>query len=342
MPELSQETQDAVRRVEKLLKLAAKNPNQNEAAAATAKAQEILAQYNLDMATVEANSGDTGKREEAKTKGGLYHYQRDMWRAVADLNFCMYWNQYRYDPNKSRVQKRKIDERWSDEANKYVPVYERTAVKGGYTFEHKLVGRTVNVASTRVMAQYLEQTIERLTRERLNGDGSQFFTKWAVSFREGIAEAVIEKIMTERRHLLAKERKAAMKAKLDAERAAAAGASTATTLTLVEVAASEYAANYDFVYGEGTWAAKLARQAEAAEAERKEEERYTQWAKENPEEARQLEEAERKRRRSYGARDYSDRKADKRDYGAYRAGAEVGAKVSIRPQADHKVGGLLK
>lgn len=40
-------------RVRKLLNLATKNPNEAEATAAAAKAQELLVAYNLDMATVE-------------------------------------------------------------------------------------------------------------------------------------------------------------------------------------------------------------------------------------------------------------------------------------------------
>lgn len=341
--ELSPEAQDAVRKIEKLLKLAAKNPNQNEAAAATVKAQALLAQYNLDMTIVEANSGaSSGKREDAKLKGGLYHYQRDLWRAVADLNFCMYFHIYAFDKNKSRVMKRKIDKRWSDQAQGYRPVYERTRVQGGYTFEHRIVGRVVNTTLTKTMVQYLEQTIERLTRERLNGDGSQFFTRWAISFREGIAAEIVEKIYDRRKHALAEAKR---KAHDDATRAAATmskEASTATGLTLVDVAKAEEAANFDFVHGEGAWAQKLARHAKQAEDQRIREERYTKWAKANPEEARKLEEAELKRRRSYGPRDYKDKKDDKRDWGAYKAGGEVGRKVGIDPQTETKVAGRLK
>lgn len=341
MAELSQEAQDAIRRVEKLLRLAAKNSNENEAAAATAKAQEILIQYNLDMATVEANSGaSSGKREDAKVKGGLYHYQRDLWRAVADLNFCMYWNMYVWDKDKQRIKRLKVDDKYV-EGKGWRPVYERIKKTGGYRFEHRVVGRVVNVTLTRTMAEYLEQTIERLTRERV-GNPSEYFTAWAVSFREGMAETIVDKIYERRKHALAEEKRKARDEARRASEAGTKGMSLSTALTISDVRKSEHAANYDFLHGEGAYARKMQREAEYAEAERLEEERYTKWAKANPEEARKLEEAERKRRRSYGPRDYSDRKLDKRDWGAFKAGTEAGKKVGLDPQTDRRTAGALQ
>jgi hypothetical protein len=334
MTDLSKEAQDAVRRVEKLLRLAAKNKNENEAAAAAAKAQEILAAYNLDMATVEANSGaSSGKREDAKTKGGLYHYQRDLWEALADLNFCMYWNMYSWDKTKRRRRKSRYTGEWE-------------VREGGYRFEHRLVGRTVNTALTRTMAQYLEQTIERLTRERLNDEGSQFFTRWAISYREGLADTIIGKIYERRKHVLAAELRRQKEDEKRARDAATAGMSLSTALTLADVRKSEQQANYDFLHGDGAWARKEARMAEwkkeRAEAQAREEANYTAWAAANPDEARKLEEQERKRRVSYGPKSYREKRDDKRDWGAFRAGREDGKKVGIDPQTDVRAAGRLK
>jgi len=63
------EMERVVERVRKLLALAARNPNEAEATAAAAKAQELLAFYNLDMATVENVAGTSGAREDAKVRG---------------------------------------------------------------------------------------------------------------------------------------------------------------------------------------------------------------------------------------------------------------------------------
>lgn len=329
MTDLSPEAQKAVEQVEKLLRLAAKNPNQAEAAAAASKAQEILTKYNLDMAAVESNSGaSSGKREDAKLKGGLYHYQRDLWRAVADLNFCLYWNMYVRDPNK--VGRRR---RYNYDAGRIVT----EKVQGGYVFQHRVVGRKVNVALTRVMSEYLEQAIERLTRERFT-DPKEFFTRSATSYREGMAEEIVGKIYEKRKHTLAAEKRK----EREATRAAADGGAKGTALTIAGLAKQEKDANYDFIYGEGTSAQWAADAATSAEEARKEEERYAKWAKANPKEAQELEEKERKRRRSYGPRDYKDKKDDNRDWSMYTAGREAGKKVGLDPQTSQRSAGALR
>lgn len=333
MTDLSPEAQTAIRQVEKLLRMAAKHPTEAEGMAAAHKAQELLLKYNLDMATVERGS-DSGKREDAKMKGGLYHYQRDLWGAVAKLNFCLYWNQYVWD--KTKVGKRR---------SRYTGRVEK--VEGGYNFVHRVVGRVVNTTATRVMAEYLEQTIERLTRERLDNNGSQFFTRWAISYREGIAERVIEKIYDRRKDQLKKEQREQREAEKRAQEATAAPFSSATTLTISSYSKSEQEANYDMLYGEGWSARQAADRAERARAAAEAEALYTAWAKAHPEEvaveAERIRKEARKSRWRGGTRDYKDRKADNRDYGAYKAGHEAGANVSIDQQAgQRKSAGALR
>lgn len=348
MIDLSNEARDAIGKIEKLLRLAGKNTNEAEASAAAAKAQELMTKYNLDMATVEQGS-DSGKREDAKLSGGLYHYQRDLWRAVAELNFCLHWSQYVYDRDK--VGRRKAtwkDQYGSEYLNRQAPVGNVNKIKrgqvikvqGGYRFVHRVVGRKVNVAATRVMAEYLEQTIERLTRERLKGEGSQFFTRWAISYREGIASTIVDKIYQRRQHLLRAEARKQREAEKRATEAAAAPFSSATALTLSDYVKSEHDANMDVVNGEG-WSARVAmRRAEAAREAAEEEAAYVAWAKANPEEAQRKEAEERAERAKYryrgGRADYRDNK--KVDYGAYRSGEEAGKNVSLDQQADDRRG----
>lgn len=328
MTDLSPEAQRAIRQVEKLLRLAAKHPTEAEGISAANKAQELLLAYNLDLATIERGS-DSGKREDAKMKGGLYQYQRDLWEAVAQLNFCLYWNQYVYD--KDKVGRRKGT--WRDERDGVTTSVVK--VKGGYNFVHRVVGRVVNTTATRVMAEYLEQTIERLTRERLNGDGSQFFTRWAISYREGIAERVIDKIYERRQEQLSKERREARARDKRAKEAAAAPYSSATTLALSSYTKSENDANWDVIHGEGWSARQAANRAAEAKAAAEAEAEYIAWAKANPDEARKQEEEARKelaKSRYRGGRS----SIKQRDYGAYKAGHEAGAGVSIDQQAGQR------
>lgn len=326
MPDLSPEARAAVSKIEKLLKLATKNPSEAEAVAAAAKAQEMLAQYNLDMAAVEQHSGGKSQRSDEKMLGGLYRYQRSLWKAVADLNFCLYWNMYTFDPNKTGRSR-----------NRYGETRKR---QGGWRFEHRVVGRTVNVVATRTMAEYLEQVIERITRERLHGEGIQFFSKWAVSFREGMSDRIENKIYERRRHLLAEERRKDQEEKDKTTKAGREGVSTATGLSLMVYIDKEADANIDFIHGEGT-AANWAADRAARSAKRKaEQEAYTLWAKEHPEEAKAEEERRRKtaRRTSWNA----GMAQDKRDQGGYYAGYDAAEKVSIDPQVSTPVAGRLK
>lgn len=320
---LTDEQTKAIDTVEKLMRVAGRTPHQEEAASFTAKAMAILAAHNLDVSIIEQGGGAKATRTDEKMAGGLYKWQRSLWKAIAELNFCFYWNQYVWDETKTRV----VKSRWDG---------ERIKKQGGYRFQHRVVGRKVNVVSTKNMADYLEQTIERLTREKVGG-ADQFFTAWAIAYREGIADEVINKIYEERASLLrddAKKQRAAEKAQRDS----VAKGSTSTALSLNTLAKSEYDANADFLYGEGFSAKRAAERVAQAEADRVAEEEYTAWAKANPEEAKAQAEARRKAyRSSWNAgmgRDAQDKRRDQNP-GAYRMGREVGKSVSIHRQAEN-------
>lgn len=323
MTELSPEAKKAIETVEKLLRLAAKNPNEQEASSAANKAMELLARHNLDMSAVERNSGDTGKREDDRQRGGLYQWQRDLWKAVAGLNFCMHWTMYTWD--KTKIGRRR--DRWSGKTVKR---------EGGWRFEHRIVGRKVNVVATRVMSQYLEQAIERLTRERYP-DPTQFFIREAVAFREGIADRVIERVFDRRKAMYHEEERKAREAAKRAAEAGGDGVSTATAITLSSMRKSEHDANIDFLYGEGTSAQwetdriEAAKEREAAEAE------YTRWAKANPDEAKKEEERRHKENRRYWSRGRQETGRERRQSsGSYHEGRVKGDKLSIDQQTSQR------
>lgn len=312
----------AIDQIQKLLNVAAKAGTPEEAATFNAKAQELLARYNLDASVVERESGaKSGAREDARVRGGFYEYQRDLWGAVAELNFCMYWTQrYRaHHRGRERVMKR-----------------------------HRLVGRIVNTTATRHMAEYLEQAVERITRERLHGDTKQLFSRWAISFREGAVRTIIDKIRVRRREQIDQE-------ELRAEQAATAGYSTSTALTLASLAQREEDANNDFLYGEGYTAKQAAEAAQWAEAQKQREVEYTMWAAAHPEEVRAREEKRRKEQEEYDKREARNARrrkgrswnpnssGKKIDGGAFRAGREAGKGIGLDPQsAARKPAGLLK
>lgn len=325
---LTPETQAIVDKVEKLLRLAASNPNEAEAASATAKAQELLTAYNLDMGAVEANSGDTGKRAEEKMVGGQYEWEQRLWRSVAHLNFCMYWNQVVFVPTKMGLEIRYIDGK-------------RTL--GILDYQHRLVGRTVNIASTKVMARYLQEVAERLTRDRLKENGERIRGRWAMAFRDGVTTRIADKIFHMRAELMEAEAAKAQEAEIRQREAEAAGISLSTAVTITAFTKSEADANLDFVYGEGYSAKVAAERARKAAAKREADEALTKWAAENPKEAARQERARKREKEREDRRNARSRGSYKGDSGAFFAGYDAAKDISIHRQADDKrAKGLLK
>lgn len=324
---LDEATQKVVERIAKLFSLAEKNPNPEEAASAAAKAQELLLAYNLDMTVIETNAGASGKRLDERVTGGAYKYQQRLWSSIAELNFCFYWTM------KVRVR----------DPNSYAAKRKRR-----FTSEHRLVGRQLNVISTRNTGSYLEQTINRLCIERLGEEGrsNQFYSSWAMAYREGIADAVIRKIRARRQEAVDEEDRK----RDEAVKAAKGSASTATTLTIAGLSDREEAANYDFLHGEGAWAKKEEaaaqwekdwekRRKRQAAAQAEAEKEYAAWALANPKEAAKEAAAELRKQRRRESRPERQRyfrptgEDLRRDSGAYYSGLEVGKKVSIDQQA---------
>lgn len=307
--------QPIVDKVQKLLNLSAKAGTEAEAAAAMQKAQDLLTAYNLDMALVEKNSTKPGqaKREDIKFRGGMYKYQWHLWYYIAQLNFCLY---FRTTEPETKVRK------------------GRTIVR--QSLRHRVVGRTINTRATLNMAEYLESTIERLCKDRYPHPG-QFMSASAMSYRQGLADRVIDKILARRNQLLEEDR-----IRKEKERAAA-GVSTSTALSLTVYVDEEHDANMDFLYGEGWSAQQASKRAQRAAAQKAAEEAYTKWAAENPELAKAEEEKRRKeaskRSRSRGGRS----EKGPSDLSAYYSGYDKGEEIGIDPQTEsRKVAGLLK
>lgn len=338
--------------VVKLLKLAGNNPNAEEAASAAAKAQEIMTKYNLDMGAIERKSGAKDeKRDKEAVKGGFYKYNRDLYAAVAALNFCMHWVTEEYieitdpDTNELRNKWRRLGKPASFKALRKV---------------HKLVGRRVNVAATKVMASYLEQAVERILRDWMieyGYDNTMLFSKKAMSFREGAVGNLVDRIQEERDRA---ERERRKKAKAEATRSAHPGAapSTSTALALVDYTESERIANYDARHGEGAWARTLAYDAEW-------EKKCAEWSRKeamedaDDEEARaclaifhpklfaklvkeEEKEAERERKRAERERYRSGPREKEVDWEAHEAGSERARDISLNQQVSHNSSKRLK
>lgn len=314
--------------VQKLLdKAADRSVTPAEKEAFQGKAEAIMLRHNLNAAMVEASTGvKSGKREELKLRGGFYNWQRDLWKAVAELNFCLYWTQTYWAPNHSHL------------------------IKAGRPLErrqkrHRLVGRIINTTATKVTTVYLEEAIERVLRETLHITNQQQFSNEAVSFRKGCAEELILKIGMRYRERVSAEKRKATVARAAANAAEAMGHSTSTALTISSYKQAEEDANMDFVKGEGYSARKRAQEAEWAAEERAAEVEYTRWAKAHPEEARAKQEAEDEEDRKYWAKrsrlGSGSGPRDRTDRSMYLRGREAGQKISIEPQMASTAGRMI-
>jgi hypothetical protein len=328
--QMTPEAQAAIERVMKLLKVARDTRgNEHEAQNAMDMAHQILEKHNLDMAVVEKKSHTTnGKRDDKTTAGGLYKWQRSIWTATAYLNMCMYY------------------------ANKGTE-------KGG-KYENRVIGRPENVLMTRIMAEYLQDTIERIAAEWAKDQGyPSRFVKPAIIFREGMADTIVGRLYDLRWAREQEDRK--RRAEAEASRSAN-GEAPGTSLILADVVQTENDYNTDYLLGlpMGTTAQRRAErearmyayQAEVAKAAQEHEARYAsdpdyaaeydareaeKAEREAKAEAKYQAELERKRRRAsnFGASRRINEEDRRRAHSAYSRGRAAGNDVNLDSQIDH-------
>jgi hypothetical protein len=338
--DIGEEARKAITRARKILDMASRPPSDTdspaqvaakeaERAVAAEKFQAVLLEFNLTQAQVEASGGEDGKREEIKLKAGVYDWQRNLWEAVAELNFCMYWCQ----------------DVWRETEYKKTLWDGSKAMRTRYTRgkEHRLIGRVVNTQATINLCQYLEAAIEKAVRDDLSAIYSdkltmtrQLFSRYAMSFREGAADDVMRRVNEQRKDFLRKEAERAKEAAERAAEAAASGVSMSTAITLADYVQTEDDLNNDHRRGKepGTTAKERAERAARAAAE---EARYTAWAAANPEEAARKEKERREESERYWRRvnaNYRGGPAPKeRDNRAYRQGGAAGSRIGLDIQA---------
>lgn len=246
MTDLSPEAISTIEKVRMMLET--KGCTEAEAQARTALAMKLLAKHNLDMAMVRDRPDDLKRYDVAKS-GGLYQWQRDLWKNVAELNFCVY-----------------------------------ISIKGltkGSKYQNRVIGKQENVVSTEVMAGYLQDTIERLAQEWAKGRGINVFCKEAIAYREGMSDRLCARLRGIREERLAED---AAKARQEEARAREPGSSPGTALVVLSsVISAEKDLNEDYLMGypPGTTARRREEEQRRREEDRAAREK---WERENPEE----------------------------------------------------------
>lgn len=201
--------QPIIERIQKLLALAGNNSNEHEAAAAAEKAAALMAEHNISVLSINRSTNTHAERKDKVRKGGLYAWQRDIWKAVADLNFCVYFS-----------------------------------IKGttkGSSYEQRLVGSEVNVISAEVLGDYLQQTIDRMGHAWAKSNGYKSgFVRQAIAYREGLALGLVVRI----RKIISDRETAAQY-----QRHANKTNGDSTALTIIDVMGTEQDLNKDYLAG---------------------------------------------------------------------------------------------
>jgi hypothetical protein len=313
------ETTSIIEKIKKLFAIANRKSNNDgssneaEAAAAMEMAQTLLAKYNLDLRTIQDTEKATGtaqevggKREKTQiNRSAMYRWQQQFWKALAEANYCFHWVTEVREPYQKKYS-------WG-----MVTHYRKVK-------RHVILGSEANVAVVQMMGEYLTEVMERL----LPFSNTERLSNSALSWREGCAERLIERI------------KAKME-RMKAEGVTSEGVAC-TALAVRDMAEAEYAANYDAQYGKGVHARSLARNAEweAGRAAREAEEAtklvklQEERAKETPaqrekREAKERREQEREERRWQRE---SYREACRLDGASYNAGRRKANDINLDSQ----------
>lgn len=297
-------------RIKKLLALAKGGTTEGEASAAMAKVQELLADYNLTMAQVESSTqttdttaqvADAPRTKDKYEKSALYKYQRRLMRVIADCHFCLYWTGETYDYKNGRRLTR---------------------------YHHVLVGREANVATARVLFDYLNSTIEKLATAEypvpLN------LSKAALSWKEGCADRLCDRLYDRKIDADQAQAETVKKAQQTPE-----AATTSALMLLTDVRHNEDDLNRDFLcgYKPGETAANRAKwELEAAKVKTEPKEEPKPLT--DKEKAKQ-EEANRKYWERWEKKQQKARAA--KDWDAYFAGNNKGQEIGL----DTQVGGTV-
>lgn len=189
----AEEMAKVIERVQKLLSKTKDGAGTTEAEAATALnlAQKLLSKYNLDMAVVEAagaskTSGVVERVKETVKGRAMYKWQQQLAKYVAEANFCYHLI--------------KVDSEWipghDDDEKGWVSGRRKK------TPTHIFIGRKANVITAQLMYAYLTQTIEDMVMVAMKLDNSQRLSRSAMSWKEGCADRLCERLATKRQDLI--------------------------------------------------------------------------------------------------------------------------------------------
>ena len=188
-----EESNPIIDRIKKLMALS-QSSNQHEAALAAQRCQDLLLEHNLTMAevnsaSIQSNASATSAKRERTShdKSAMYKYQKDLMAVLAKNNFCMHWEseEWKADPKGSKL--RMFHSHNSCDG-------KNDQDKGRIVKVHMLLGREDNVMVTRMMYDYLIETMDRL----LPWQGMDKRGKDALLWLAGCTETLVQRLDEQR------------------------------------------------------------------------------------------------------------------------------------------------
>lgn len=178
-----------IERVKKLLALAADGgATEAEAALAMDRAQKIMMEHGLSIATVEASGGMGESREKAESRGRAHKpWMRELMEALATSSFV----------HASHTPGRRS--RWDGEL---------------HPARWTLIGRQSAVVQVQLMHEYLVRTVDRVARDRGTPSDERF--------KAGMGERLVERLVERHSAAMAEQRRQAGEAKARASHPSAA------------------------------------------------------------------------------------------------------------------------
>jgi hypothetical protein len=316
------EQEDIIRKIQKLLNLG-QSSNEAEANLAMARAQSLLAKHNLEYAMVKDAVVPGGLAEPAPEKRekvtfkrtAQYLWQRELWQAIAEANFCWYWTTHvREVLRHGRESKIRVK-------------------------RHMVLGKESNVLAVRMMGEYLTDTIESL----LPYEKEQVFSRTAHSWRRGFADRLVERINAD-----AEKRKRSKRGQGDGKSLVLRDVYKKEYEANYDALHGEGAYSRKLIADAKWEAEEKEREKVAAEEEAKAEREWLEYLRtESPEarvlrekqEARERLKEQRRRERRWNSRSWGRERAqaaDNTDWDAYSAGKKAGDRVSLGAQVKQR------
>lgn len=168
------EHEKVIDKVRKLLAKSSGTENEHEAAAFLAKAQSILAEYNLSLSdvSIEEQSNDEIVISSTDDLTSSQPWRRSIATACASMYFCRYFWYYKY--------------------------FDRPNAKNDGSYkrmdEHNFVGAAHNVEVAKLMFEYLHTTVERLAKEGAKKVPSNERSKYITTFRHVCTQRLCKRI----------------------------------------------------------------------------------------------------------------------------------------------------